>query len=103
MSSLSTRNPVEDYEIINHELANYNADLALRPQIIVATKIDALDEPERLENLRARAEADGKPFLEISAVANQGTKELVNFVAQKLYEIERDRAEQTVDVSYEGE
>ena len=103
VSSLSMRNPVEDYEIINHELANYNADLAVRPQVVVATKIDALDEPERLENLRKRAEEDGKPFLEISAVANQGTKELVNFVAQKLYEIERDRLEQTVDVTYEGE
>ncbi len=104
VSSLSERNPVEDYEIINHELANYNADLALRPQIIVATKLDALDEPERLENLRKRAEADGKPFLEISAVTNLGTKELVNFVAQKLYEIERDKAEASVDVSsYEGE
>ncbi len=87
VSSLSNRNPVEDYEIINHELANYNQDLATRPQIVVATKLDALDEPERLENLRAKAESDGKPFLEISAVANQGTRELINFVAQKLAEI----------------
>ncbi len=99
VSSLSTRNPVEDYEIINHELANYNQDLALRPQIVVATKLDALDEPERLENLRARAAQDGKPFLEISAVTNLGTRELVNFVAQKLYEIDRAKAEAQIDVS----
>jgi len=103
VSSLSERNPIQDYEIINHELANYNADLALRPQVIVATKLDALDEPERLENLRKRAEQDGKPFFEISAVTNLGTKELVNFVAQRLYEIDRDKAEEMVDVSYEGE
>ncbi|MDQ3322998.1 MAG: GTPase ObgE [Acidobacteriota bacterium] len=103
VSSLSTRNPVEDYEIINHELANYNQDLALRPQIVVATKLDALDEPERLENLRVRAEQDGKPFLEISAVTNLGTKELVNFVAQKLYEIDRAKAEEQIDVSYKDE
>ncbi|MDQ3799461.1 MAG: GTPase ObgE [Acidobacteriota bacterium] len=87
VSSLSGRNPVEDYEIINRELANYNQDLAQRPQIVVATKIDALDEPERLENLRQRAQADGKPFLEISSVTNQGTKELVSAVAQQLAEI----------------
>src|SRR5687768_3819507 len=68
VSSISNRNPVEDYEIINRELANYNAELAERPQVVVATKIDALDEPERLESLRRRAEKDGKDFFEISAV-----------------------------------
>lgn len=87
VSSLSGRNPVEDYEIINRELANYNADLAARPQIVIATKLDALDEPERLESLRARAEADGKPFLQISAVTNQGTNELVQTVSQTLDKI----------------
>lgn len=98
VSSISGRNPVEDYEIINRELANYNQDLATRPQIVVATKLDALDEPERLENLRARAEEDGKPFLEISAVANQGTRELVNFVAQKLAEIKEIEKETEIDL-----
>ncbi len=89
VSSLSERNPVEDYEIINHELANYDENLATRPQIVVATKLDALDEPERLENLRARAKQDGKDFLEISAVTNLGTKELVSAVAKKLEEIKQ--------------
>lgn len=93
VSSISGRNPVEDYEIINHELANYNADLADRPQIVVATKLDALDEPERLENLRERAKADGKAFLEISAVTNQGTKDLVSTVAKKLEEIKENEIE----------
>ena len=93
VSSISGRDPIEDYEIINRELANYNANLAERPQIVVATKLDALDEPERLENLRERAEKDGKPFLEISAVTNQGTKELVTAVAQKLEEIKQTEIE----------
>ncbi|MGI8467612.1 MAG: GTPase ObgE [Pyrinomonadaceae bacterium] len=87
VSSISGRNPVEDYEIINRELANYNEDLAMRPQIVVATKIDALDEPERLESLRGRAEKDGKEFFEISSVTNQGTKELVSAVAKRLKEL----------------
>lgn len=93
VSSISGRDSSEDYEIINRELANYNEDLADRPQIVVATKIDSLDEPERLENLRELAEKDGKPFLQISAVTNQGTKELVNLVAHKLDEMKRERAE----------
>lgn len=89
VSSISGRNPVEDYEIINRELANYNEDLAERPQIVVATKLDALDEPERLEILREKAKEDGKEFLEISAVTNLGTKELVSAVAKKLEEIKQ--------------
>jgi len=93
VSSISGRDASEDYKIINRELANYNQALAQRPQIVVATKLDALDEPERLENLRELAEKDGKPFLQISAVTNLGTRELVNFVAQKLDEIARDKAE----------
>ncbi len=84
VSSLSGRDAVEDYEIINRELASYNAELAERPQVVVATKIDALDEPERLESLKKKAKKDGKPFFAISAVTNQGTRELVNFVANWL-------------------
>ncbi len=87
VSSISGRDSISDYEIINRELANYDENLATRPQIVVATKIDALDQPERLENLRELAEKDGKPFLQISAVTNTGTKELVNMVAQKLNEM----------------
>jgi GTP-binding protein len=100
VSSLSGRNPIEDYEIINRELANYNEDLATRPQIVVATKIDALDEPERLESLREQAEKDGKPFLQISSVTNTGTKELVSLVAQSLEEIKRTEIDlnQHIDV-----
>ena len=99
VSSISGRDSNEDYEIINRELANYNADMALRPQIVVATKIDALDEPERLENLRELAEKDGKPFLQISAVTNLGTKELVNAVAQKLADMKREE----ISISYDDE
>ena len=93
VSSLSERNPIEDYEIINRELANYDENLATRPQIIVATKLDALDDPERLEMLRERAEKDGKEFLAISAVTNLGTKELVSAVAKKLQDIKQTEIE----------
>ena len=90
VSSLSGRDAVEDYEIINRELANYNQDLAARPQIVVATKIDVLDEPERLESLRKQAETDGKLFFQISAVTNRGTKELVAAVAHRLNELNEE-------------
>jgi GTP-binding protein len=92
VSSLSGRDPVEDYRIINRELANYNQELAERPQIVVATKIDALDEPERLEALRQVAVADDKEFFAISSVTNTGVRELVNAVSERL-STEKQRAE----------
>ena len=84
VSSISGRDAVSDYEIINRELANYDADLALRPQIVVATKTDALDEPERLEALKKRAAKDRKRFFAISSVTNTGVSELVAAVAKHL-------------------
>ncbi|MGB7068198.1 MAG: GTPase ObgE [Pyrinomonadaceae bacterium] len=87
VSSLSGRDPVEDYNIINRELGNYNEALAARPQIVVATKLDALDEPERLEALKKKADEDGKQFLQISSVANRGLKELVSAVSRVLDEL----------------
>ena len=106
VSSISGRDAVEDYEIINRELANYNQDLADRPQIVVATKLDALDEPQRLEDLRERAKQDGKDFLEISAVTNLGTKELVSRVAKELEEIKRVEIElkaQIIELDEQGD
>jgi len=87
VSSTSGRDPVADYLAVNRELRAYNPKLADRPQLVVATKIDALDEPARLESLRSQAMADGLPFYEISSVTNQGTKELVAAVAAQLDEL----------------
>jgi GTPase len=86
--SSSGRDPVSDYRIINHELAAYDARLGERGQIVVATKIDALDEPERLESLRVEAEKDGRQFFAISAVTGSGVRELIQAVARQ---VERDR------------
>lgn len=100
VSSVSGREAVSDYETVNHELASYNQDLATRPQFVVATKIDALDEPERLESLKQRAIADNKPFFAISSATNEGVRELVNAMAAKLEELnaESNRAD-TVELA----
>lgn len=95
VSSFSGRDPVEDYKIINRELAAYNEDLATRPQIVVATKIDSLDDPDRLESLKKQAKKDRKPFFAISSVANTSVQELVFEVAKVLNqasEIEKSEA-----------
>jgi len=87
VSSLSGRETVSDYETVNRELASYNPELAARPQIVVATKIDALDDPKRLESLRQRAETDGHSFYAISSATGAGIPELISSVAAKLDEL----------------
>lgn len=101
VSSASGRDAVQDYETVNRELAAYNPALADRPQIVVATKIDALDEPERLESLKRRASEDGRPFYAISSVTNTGVRELINDVALTLRELTSSANEQadTVELS----
>lgn len=98
VSSASGRDPVSDYEAINLELAAYDARLATAPQIVVATKIDALDEPERLENLRTRVALDGRPFYAISAVTQAGVRDLVTAASRALDAI---KAEESKTVTLE--
>lgn len=87
VSSLSGRDPISDYDIINRELAAYSEELAARPQFVIATKIDALDEPERLTALQERAAQEGRPFFAISSATQSGVRELVYAIGRKLTEI----------------
>jgi len=82
--SSSGRDPISDYEIINRELTAYDSQLGARDQIVVATKIDALDEPERLEALRARAAKDERQFFAISSVTGEGVRELIRAVGNEV-------------------
>ena len=54
MSGESGRDPLEDYEIINHELESYRADLLKRPMIVVANKMDGVQAQENLDRFKAK-------------------------------------------------
>ncbi|MGX1263568.1 GTP-binding protein [Rossellomorea marisflavi] len=83
MSGMEGRDPYDDYVTINEELKQYNLRLTERPQIIVANKMDM---PEAEENLKAFKERlnDEYPVFPISAFTQQGLKELLFAVADKL-------------------
>jgi GTP-binding protein len=87
MSSVSGRDPVTDYEVINRELEAYDPQLASRPQIVVATKVDAVDEPDRIERLRTRASQDGREFFAISSVTGTGVRELITAVGREVEQL----------------
>ena len=98
VSSVSGRDTVTDYLTVNRELASYNPELAVRPQFVIATKMDALDDPQRLESLREKAETDGKRFFAISSATGEGVRELINAVATKLDELNSsDRSADSVN------
>lgn len=92
-ASTEGRDPVEDFEQINRELALYNADLANRPQVVAANKIDAIfpedaasTDPEVNPILRIRnaLEPRGVRVFPISAVTGEGLTELVACVREIL-------------------
>jgi len=89
VSSLSGRDPVEDFEIIRRELALYEPDtgaelghtpIAQRAQIVAPSKLDALDDPERLEKLVRHVEGLGLPCYPISEVTREGVSALLEAV-----------------------
>ena len=85
-SGVEGRDPVEDYYKINKELKIYSEKIARRPQILVANKMDLPGAQENLERLKDLAEKEGIEIFPISAATRQGTKELIQRVAQVLDE-----------------
>ncbi len=83
-SDANDRDPVRDFEIIEHELGAFSAELAQKPMIVVATKLDATTNRERLEKLHAFAAERGLDFYAISSATGEGVTELVRGIANML-------------------
>jgi GTP-binding protein len=77
VSSESGRDPVADFDTIRRELELYDQALLDKPQVVVATKLDALDDPERVKALQQRAKDLSLPFFKVSAVSGEGLPPLL--------------------------
>ncbi len=84
VSEMSGRDPVEDFNTVMEELANFSEDLAHKPMIVVATKMDAAQDPDRVAALRDLAKERGLPFFEISSVTGQGIDALKFAMAERV-------------------
>ncbi len=88
VSGSEGRDPVEDFDAICAELENYSVDLADRPMIVAANKLDIMDpDSDNLARLRAHVQAAGCELYEISAGTTQGTRNLMRIVAEKLRQL----------------
>ena len=92
-ASTEGRDPVADIYAINKELEAYNPEIAKRPQIIAANKIDAIwtEDEDPVEKLRNEFEPQGIPVYAISAVSGQGLDELLWAVSNLLKEIPQEK------------
>jgi GTPase len=86
VSEASGRNPVEDFEIVMRELASFSEELVAKPMIVVATKMDAAQDPERIASLRDLARERGMDYFEISSATGQGVEALKQAMGERVLE-----------------
>lgn len=79
------REPFRDWAILNGELKKYNEDLAKKPQIIAASKMDLTNARERLEEFTKKMAKRGHRVFPISAATGEGVQELLDAAARVLY------------------
>lgn len=102
VSSMSDRDPVEDFEIICRELERFtgvDADwppLAGKPRIAAANKIDALDDPDRLKRLQAHLTKRKIPLFPISAASGQGLPALLEAMWEHVAAADEEEDDQPI-------
>ena len=84
VSGLEGRNPVEDYYKVNEELKKYSEKLSKRTQIIVANKIDSMQDSSLYDELEKVAKEHNQKIFKISGVTGEGVEELMNYVSKTL-------------------
>ena len=84
VSGTEGRNPIEDFKTINKELEKYSEKLSKRKQIVVATKMDIVQDETLLKELEEMCKKENLELYKISAVTGEGVEELISHVAEIL-------------------
>lgn len=98
VSGSEGRNPIEDFDKINNELAQYSERLSKKPQIVAANKIDMIDEddPKYIE-FKEYVEGKGYTVFPMSAPINIGVPEVLEAAARLLASVEAEPLEETME------
>lgn len=91
-ASTEGRDPIDDIYKINAELKAYNEDIAKRPQVIAANKIDAIysEDEDPVERIRKEFEPQGIKVFAISGVSGEGNRELLYYVSEQLKTLDQE-------------
>ena len=89
VAEISGRDPVEDYHVIISELESFSPVVAGKPMIMVASRVDAAGDSNRLFALREFCRGQECPLYEISSVTGEGLEELKRAAWGRLQEIPR--------------
>ena len=101
VSGIEGRNPIEDYKTINEELKKYSEKLSNKKQIIVANKIDIMQDDAGLKELEKMAKKDNIELFKISGVTGEGVTELLDRVTTVLKTLPKEEmVEETEKVVY---
>ena len=101
VSRIEGRNPVEDYETINEELKKYSEKLSKKKQIIVANKIDIMQDDSGLKELEKMEKKENLELFKISGATGEGIKELLDRVSYVLKTLPKEEiVEETEKVVY---
>jgi GTP-binding protein len=82
VSETTGRDPASDFQIVMNELASFSDELAKKPMIVVATKVDAAQDLDRIAAVRKIARKHKMPFFKISAVTGEGIAGLKRAMAE---------------------
>lgn len=84
VSGQEGRDPIEDYNTINQELSKYSDKLIKRKQILVATKIDSVQDETNYKKLEDLAKKEKLELFKISSVTGEGVEQLIDYVTKVL-------------------
>ena len=88
ISGLEGRNALDDFDKINGELKLYNEKLATRPQVVVANKMDILEDESIFDEFKNELEGRGYKVFKMSAATRQGVDDVIAYVSELLREAE---------------
>ena len=97
VSGVEGRDPVEDFYTINEELKKYSEKLSTRKQIIVANKMDIMQDDKGLKELEALAKKEKLELYKISGVTGEGVSELLNRVSEVLKTLPKEELVEAED------
>lgn len=84
VSGASGRDPVEDFDTILEELREFSPEVAAKPQIVAANKIDAMQDAAEVSKLQRHVRRHKLPFLKISGVTGDGVDALLEAVWKEI-------------------